>query len=140
MTETMQFNTRRARNLTLVGYLGTLILIPLWIWVLSPPTLLSQWWTMFFWFTPLLFPLWGILKNNPFTYAWSGFLAVFYFSQALTTLIASSEEQGLAVVELLLTASWLAGASMFARWRGQELGLEIRKSKETQSEAGEEPK
>ena len=95
---------------------------------------------MFFWFTPLLFPLWGILKNNPFTYAWSGFLAVFYFSQALTTLIASSEEQGLAVVELLLTASWLAGASMFARWRGQELGLEIRKSKETQSEAGEEPK
>lgn len=127
---TMQFNTRRARNLSLVGYLGTLILIPLWIWVLSPPTLLSQWVATIIWFGPLLTPLWGILRNNPFTYAWSGFLAVFYFSQALTTLVSTPEEQGLAVIELILTSSWLAGASMFARWRGEELGLEIRKPKD----------
>ena len=137
MNQSMNFNTRRARNLTLVGYLGTLLLIPLWIWVLSPPTLLSQWTTTLFWFVPLLFPLWGILKNKPFTYAWSGFLAVFYFSQALTTLISSPDEQGLAVIELLLTASWLAGASMFARWRGEELGLELKKS---QDSGNSEPK
>lgn len=137
MTENMKFNTRRARNLTLAGYFGMLILIPLWIWVLSPPTLLSKWSTTVLWFTPLLLPLWGILRNKPFTYAWSGFLAVFYFSQALTTLIATPEEQGLAVVELLLTMSWLAGASMFARWRGEELGLELRKP---QDSANSEPK
>ena len=133
MNNKMKFNTRRARNLTLVGYLGTLLLIPLWIWVLAPPTLLSKWSTTVIWFSPLLLPLWGILKNNPFTYAWSGFMAVFYFSQALTTLIASPSEQGLAVVELILTASWLAGASMFARWRGEELGLELRKAQDDDS-------
>jgi len=127
----METNTRHARNLTLVGYLGTLILIPLWIWILSPPELLSKSATTILWFSPLLFPLVGILRNKPFTYAWSGFLAVFYLSQALTTLISTPKEQGLATIELLLTACWLAGASMFARWRGQELGLELKKKSQT---------
>ena len=56
-------------------------------------------------------------------------LAVLYLSQALTTLISTPEEQGLALIELILTSMWLAGASMFSRWRGEELGLEIRKAK-----------
>lgn len=133
--ELMEHKTRLARNLTLTGYLGTLILIPAWIWFLAPPTLLSQSATTVLWFLPLLMPLVGILRNKPFTYAWSGFLAVFYFSQALTTLIASPEEQHLAMIELILTAMWLAGASMFSRWRGQELGLEIKKSPKQPNQA-----
>lgn len=125
----MNDKTRLARNLTLVGYLGTMILVMLWIWWLSPPELLSQKAATIVWFCPLLLPLWGILSNKPFTYAWSGFLAVLYLSQAVTTLIATPAEQGLAVMELILTSMWLAGASMFSRWRGEELGLEIKKDK-----------
>ena len=129
MKTLMKDKTRLARNLTLIGYLGTGILVLAWIWRLAPPTLLSQSSTTILWAGPLLLPLWGILTNKPFTYAWSGFLAVFYLSQAITTLISSPEEQGLAIIEIILTGMWLAGASMFSRWRGEELGLEIRKKK-----------
>jgi uncharacterized membrane protein len=125
----MHNKTRLARNLTLVGYLGTVLLIPTWIWWLAPPEILSQTATTIIWFTPLLLPLWGILSNKPFTYAWSGFLAVLYLSQAITTLVSTPAEQGLALIELILTSLWLAGATMFSRWRGEELGLEIRKAK-----------
>ena len=125
----MNNKTRLARNLTLVGYFGTLILIFSWIWWLSPSTLLTSETATIIWFCPLLLPIVGILKNKPFTYAWSGFLAVLYLSQALTTLISTPAEQGLALIELILTSMWLAGASMFSRWRGEELGLEIRKAK-----------
>lgn len=125
----MNNKTRSARNLTLVGYFGTLMLILAWIWWLSPSTLLTQETATIIWFCPLLLPIVGILKNKPFTYAWSGFLAVLYLSQALTTLISTPAEQGLALIELILTTMWLAGAAMFSRWRGEELGLEIRKAK-----------
>ena len=135
MTPTHQLNqaTRRVRNLTLVGYFGILLLLPLWIWWLSPPQLLSQSATTLFWWCPALMPLKGILLNRPFTYAWSGFLAVFYISQAITTLVSSDSEQYLALIELVLAACWFAGASLFSRWRGQELGLELKKVKKQQS-------
>lgn len=125
----MNNKTRLARNLTLVGYFGTLVLVFSWIWWLSPSSLLTQPTATVIWFCPLLLPIIGIIKSKPFTYAWSGFLAVLYLSQALTTLISTPEEQGLALIELILTSMWLAGASMFSRWRGEELGLEIRKAK-----------
>ena len=95
----MNTSTRLARNLTLIGYLGILILIPAWIWVLSPPETLSPMTTMIIWWLPALTPLTGIILNKPFTYAWSGFLAVFYISQAITTMIASDNEQYLALIE-----------------------------------------
>jgi len=121
----MHINTRRARNFALYGYLGIVVLIPIWIWSLSPPELLSRSTTTLFWWTPALFPLYGIIKGNPFTFAWSGFLAVFYLSQAITTLISNENEQWLALIEIILASSWFIGAAMFARWRGQELGLEL---------------
>lgn len=131
----MNVGTRRARNLTLIGYLGILILLPLWIWVLSPPELLSQQATTILWYLPALFPLRGILLNKPFTYAWSGFIAVFYISQAITTLISTEGEQYLALIELILASCWFAGASMFSRWRGIELGLELKKKSDTSDSA-----
>ena len=137
MTESMDFSikTRRARNLTLVGYFGLLILLPVWIYVLSPPTLLSKTSTLILWWVPMLFPLIGILRNKPFTYAWSGFLAVLYISQAITTLFSSDTEQFLALIELVLASSWFVGASLFSRWRGEQLGLEIPKKSKQKPEA-----
>ena len=123
----MNANTRKARNLTLVGYLGLLILIPTWIWYLSPPKLLSPLSSTILWYTPVLLPLRGILLNKPFTFAWSGFLAVFYISQAITTMVASDDEQYLALIELILASCWFTGAALFSRWRGQELGMELKK-------------
>jgi len=125
----MNFATRRARNLTLIGYLGILILIPMWIWFLSPPELLSKTSATIIWWIPALAPIYGLFMNRPFTYAWSGFLAVFYISQAITTMVASDSEQFLALIELILAIFWFIGAALFSRWRGQELGLELKKKK-----------
>jgi len=125
MSKQMEIKTRRARNLALYGYLAIVLYIPIWIWFLSPPELLSKSATTLFWWTPVLFPMYGIIRGNPFTFAWSGFLAVFYLSQAITTFISNEQEQFLAIIEILLASSWFAGAAMFARWRGQELGLEL---------------
>lgn len=132
MTEgKMEQATRRARNLTLSGYLGIVIMLPLWIYLLSPPEFLSTTTAMIIWWAPALLPLKGLLQNKPFTYAWSGFLAVFYISQAITTLVSSDNEQYLALIELILASCWFVGASMFSRWRGQELGLELKKVKKS---------
>ena len=117
----MELKTRRIRNLTLIGYLGIVILIPAWIWWLAPPVLLSPLATTVIWWLPALLPIRGLLLNKPFTYAWSGFLAVFYISQAITTLISSNTEQFLALIELILACCWFIGASLFSRWRSQEL-------------------
>ena len=119
----MNSSTRLARNLTLIGYLGILILIPAWIWLLSPPEILSPTTAMIIWWLPALTPVRGIILNKPFTYAWSGFLAVFYISQAITTMVASDNEQYLALIELLLASCWFAGATLFSRWRGQEFNI-----------------
>ena len=129
----MELATARARNLTLAGYFGLLILIPVWIWYLSPPELLSKEATTILWWLPALMPLRGIILNRPFTFAWSGFLAVFYISQAITTLIATDNEQYLAMFELILASCWFAGAAMFSRWRGEELGLQLPKRKKSKS-------
>jgi len=132
-SSTMMPATRRARNLTLVGYLGIVLLVPAWIWYLSPPELLSQKAAMVIWWLPALLPLRGILLNKAFTFAWSGFLAVFYISQAITTLVASDNEQYLAFIELILASCWFTGATLFSRWRGQELGLQLKKSNQAES-------
>ena len=129
----MKLATARARNLTLVGYYGLLILIPIWIWHLSPPELLSKESTTILWWLPALLPLRGIILNKPFTFAWSGFLAVFYISQAITTLIVTNDEQYLALLELVLASCWFTGAALFSRWRGEELGLELPKKKKSKS-------
>ena len=115
----MTIATRRARYFTLLGYLDVFLLIPLWICYISPPTLLSQTSTTILWWSPLLMPLRGLILNKPYTFAWSGFLAVLYISQAITTLISSNTEQYLALIELLFASSWFTGAAMCARWRGE---------------------
>lgn len=119
--------TRYARNVALSGYFGILLLIPAWIWWLAPPELLSKKTATIIWWLPALFPLVGLLKNKAFTFAWSAFLAVIYISQSITTLVASSHEQYLASIELIMASCWFAGATLFSRWRGQELGLELKK-------------
>jgi uncharacterized membrane protein len=120
---------RHARNACLIGYFSLLIYLPMWIYYLSPPSLLSANSTLLFWWGPMLLPIVGLIKNNPFTYAWSGFLAVFYISQSITTMFSSETEQFYALIELVLASSWFVGASLFSRWRGQQLGLELPKRK-----------
>ena len=112
------------------GYFGLLLLVPIWHLWLSPPTLkLNPWFITSIWFMPLLLPLAGILRGDPYTYAWSSFLALFYLIHSSVILISSETETLLATVELLLTLLFLTGNIYFAKHKGRELGLSLRKKK-----------
>lgn len=112
------------------GYFGLLLLIPIWhLWLSKPLLNISPWLVTAIWFLPLLFPLRRILKNNPYTFAWSAFLALFYLMHSIVILFSEPQDRLLATVELLLTLLFLIGCIYFAKYRGRELGLSIRKKK-----------
>lgn len=125
-------NTQQYKLMARVGYFLLLILVPIWHLWLSPPALgLNPWLVTIIWFTPLLFPLKGIIKGNPYTFAWCGFLALLYIMHAVviiyTAYLADNQiELLLSSLELVFASVFLAGNIYFAKYRGQELGLSIR--------------
>ncbi|OIQ47049.1 MAG: hypothetical protein BM565_08485, partial [Gammaproteobacteria bacterium MedPE] len=79
---------------------------------------------------PLLLPLKGILKRQPYTYAWSNFIVMFYLLHGLTLIWDRPDERLYVMTELVLALMMFIGCSYFAKFRGQELGLSIRKKKD----------
>jgi uncharacterized membrane protein len=124
--------TFQARLLTLVGFLGLLAWVIIWHVWLSPHPELNPWLLPVIWTVPLLFPLKGIVQGNPYTHAWGNFVLMPYFLHSLTLITADEGERWLAVVELVFTILAFIGTIYYARLRGRELGLSIRKKKETQ--------
>ncbi|RUO21884.1 DUF2069 domain-containing protein [Aliidiomarina haloalkalitolerans] len=118
------------RKLTLVCYPGLLFFVILWHALLEPNEFLSTWLVLVIWVTPLLFPLKGILQGNPYTHAWANFILIFYFLHSLTTLWTHPDERLWAAIELLLTTGAFIGATYYARYRGRELGLGIKRKKD----------
>ena len=123
-------STRFARLLTLVGFFGLLAWVLLWHLWLSPHPDLNPWLLPVIWTVPLLFPLKGIVQGNPYTHAWGNFVLMPYFLHALTLITTDEGERWLAVVELVFTTLAFVGTIYYARQRGRELGLNIRKKKD----------
>ena len=112
------------------GYFGLLLLVPTWHLYLSPPLLgINPWLVTTIWMLPLILPLKGILNGNPYTYAWSGFVALMYVVHACVILMSSRDERYLASMELIFACLFLIGNIYFAKYKGQEMGLSIRKKK-----------
>ena len=111
---------RRARILALCGYFGLLLLLPLWYGLLSPAQL-PVGMVLGILLIPLLFPMYGLLKGKPYTYAWASFLALFYFIHAVVELYSVPEDRYLAFLELLLSMAFYLGCVMYARLGGREL-------------------
>ncbi|QJT13837.1 DUF2069 domain-containing protein [Aeromonas sp. 2692-1] len=122
-------STRFARLLTLVGFFGLLGWVILWHLWLSPHPDLNPWLLPVIWTVPLLFPLKGIVQGNPYTHAWGNFVLMPYFLHALTLITTDEGERWLAVVELVFTVLAFIGTIYYARLRGRELSLSIRKKK-----------
>ncbi len=120
-------STRFARLLTLAGFFGLLAWVLLWHLWLSPHPDLAPWLLPVIWTVPLLFPLKGIVQGNPYTHAWGNFVLMPYFLHALTLITTDEGERWLAVVELVLTTLAFVGTIYYARLRGRELWLSIRK-------------
>jgi uncharacterized membrane protein len=70
---------------------------------------------------PLLPPLAGLLGGRPYTYAWTAFISMIYFTHGVVEAWADSKVRWLALCEVLLSVLLYLGGVMYARWRSQEL-------------------
>ena len=130
MTNNRRFSTIQLKYMTLFGYFSLLIFMPIWLIFITDDRVLSIPLTLVMFTLPLLFPLKGLLQGNPYTYAWSNFIVMIYFLHSLTTLWVSADEKHWALLEFIFAATMFIAGSYYAKYRGQELGLSIRKKKE----------
>lgn len=129
MNKDKLFTTKQLKKITLFGYFSLLLLMPIWLIIFSEETALSPLLTLIMFTVPLLFPLPGLIKGNPYTFAWSNFVVMIYFLHSLTTLWVSSHEKHWALLELMFATIMFIAGTYYAKYRGQELGLSIRKEK-----------
>jgi len=125
-----KLSTNNYKKMALIGYFSLLFFMPLWLLVLSPSEGLSTSTTLLLFVLPLLFPLKGMLQGNPYTFAWANFIVLIYFLHSLTTLWVLPSDRIWATLELIFASIMFFGCSYYAKYRGQELGLSIRKKKE----------
>lgn len=130
----MSPNTQKVRFLALFGHLGLLMWIAIWKLLMTTEQTYSLLFIFLMYILPLLLPLNGILKAKPYTHAWANFIALYYLLHSLTVLYAVPTERLYAGIELLLVIAMFTGCSLFARLRGRELGLKIKKLKEEMKE------
>lgn len=132
--------TKTYQRIALTGYFSLLIFMPLWLIVLNPSDGLSPWLSVMMFVGPLLFPMKGLIQGNPYTYAWANFIVMLYFLHSLTTLWVSEDDLIWATLELTFTSMMFFGGTYYAKYRGQELGLSIRKPKNKDDDKNQETK
>ncbi|GHG02192.1 DUF2069 domain-containing protein [Thalassotalea marina] len=125
------FSTQTHKKIALAGYFSLLVYMPLWLIVINPSDGLSPITNLIFFTLPLLFPLKGLVKGNPYTFAWSNFIVMWYFLHGLTTVWVSESDILWASLELLFATMMFVSGTYYAKYRGQELGLSIRKKKKS---------
>ncbi|CAM4155128.1 DUF2069 domain-containing protein [Pseudoalteromonas byunsanensis] len=118
------------QRLALFGYVGLLLLMPIWLFILVPREGYSNGFIFVVYILPLLLPLKGIIQDKPYTYAWANFIVMIYFIHGLSLLWVAPDELVWVILELVFATSMFVGCTYYARHRGQELGLRIRKLKD----------
>ncbi len=101
--------------LALGGYLGTFALLVLWYAWLSPSTHFPISLVLIALCTPLLFPLRGMLHGRPYTYGWSLFLALGYFTHGVVEAFSTPADRWFGLLEVVLTIAWFVGGILFIR-------------------------
>jgi uncharacterized membrane protein len=102
--------------LTLFGYFGIMLLLPVWYGWLAPPSALSPRVALIVLLLPLFAPLRGLLHARSYTVAWSLFLSVIYFTHGVVEAYSGSgAARWLALAEVALSLFWLVGGILFIR-------------------------
>lgn len=130
----MSSQTRQFRLLALFGNLALLAWILLWQGSLSPHPHINSMTLAIAWAVPLLLPLPGILMGKPYTHAWANFVLMLYFLHGFTILYVDQGERWLALVELALTTAAFLGNILYARARGKELGMKLKRLSKVEKE------
>lgn len=125
-------NTALLRQITLTGYFGLLILMPVWLIWLNPAEGISTKVSLALFWLPLFFPMKGLIKGTPYTYAWANFMVMLNVMHSLTTLWVLPEDRVFAILELIFASMMFTAGTYYARHKGRELGLKLPKLKDQQ--------
>jgi uncharacterized membrane protein len=104
-----------ARTAAVAGYLGIWCLLSVWYGWLAPSPNLPIPVALGFLLVPLLFPLAGLLRGRPYTYAWSSMLSLLYFAHGVSEAYTLPDERLYGVLEIILSLMWFAGAIVYVR-------------------------
>jgi uncharacterized membrane protein len=126
----MKFDSPFYRGLTLISYFLLLAWLLIWHFYLTPDKATSTMFTLLLWIVPILLPFKGLLQGKPYTHAWTNFIVMYYLLHGLTAVYAVESERWYALIEIVLCCGLFTGCSFYARLKGRELGLGIRKLKE----------
>ena len=121
------------RRLALTSYLLLIIWLILWHFVLSTEQGYSTLFIVLLWIVPILLPAPGLIKGNPYTHAWANFIIMIYLLHGLTSIYATADEWFYALIEIVLASTMFIGCCYFARFRGRELGLSLKKKTATKA-------
>ena len=92
--------TKRFQRFALIGYVGLLVLMPIWLFLIAPREGHSNAFIFVVYILPLLLPLKGIIQDKPYTYAWANFIVMFYFIHGFTLLWVAQEQLIWVLLEL----------------------------------------
>ena len=108
-------------TVSLAAFFGLLLLLVGWNAWLAPSRLFPVALVLLVMVSPLLFALRGLLHGKPYTYAWTGLLALFYFAHGVVEAYVNPAERLYATAEILLALSLFLATALYARWRSREL-------------------
>ena len=111
---------RTSLYITLSAYFALLLLLIVWHGFAFPSSN-QPWLILAFIIAPLLFPLRGLLKENPYTYAWTSFVVLLYFMHGTVEAWANANERVYAIIEIYLSVQLYIGAIYYARLQGRAL-------------------
>jgi len=106
--------------LTLFGYFGTLTLLTAWYGWLAPSTLFPAALVLLVLVAPLLFPLRGLLHGRKYTFAWSCFLALIYFTHGVMEAYSDDITRPLGLLEVLFSSLWFLAAMAYIKTHQQD--------------------
>ncbi len=111
---------RTSLYITLSGYFALLLLLIIWHGFIFPADK-QPWLILGFIIMPLLFPIHGLLKGKPYTYAWTSFVILLYFMHGTVEAWANANERVYAIIEIYLSVQIYIGAIYYARLQGRAL-------------------
>ncbi|MDN4504185.1 DUF2069 domain-containing protein [Alteromonadaceae bacterium BrNp21-10] len=118
------------RRMALISYIALVLWIIIWHFFLSESIAYSPLFIILLWVVPILLPARGLILGKPYTHAWANFIIMLYLLHGLTAVYAVDGEHWYAMVEIILCSTMFIGCCFFARLRGRELGLGLKKLKE----------
>ena len=106
-----------ARTVTLLGYFGLLVFIPVWHILITPLAAKFMSITLLVQMGPLMFPLRGLLHGKLYTHAWSMYLALFYFVIGIWY-AGDISTRNFGIIFSFLSVLFFTGTVLFTRFQG----------------------